>query len=101
MGGQNSKTRVIEHRHPARDEFGLCLDCLALVESCLHAAATRVAQDDDALNAEVHYAELDCRAHAVKPSTGLVGRDQIRHVARDVQLARLSAKDCLWVHATV
>ena len=101
MRGEHLQARVVEHRHPARDELRLGLNGGALVEGGFDAAAARVAHDDQVLDAQIEHGELDGRADAVELAAGLVGRHQVGDVAHDEQLARHGAEDRFRIDAAV
>ena len=101
MRRQHPKPRIVEHRHPARDELRFGLDGGALVEGGFDAAAAGVAHDDEMLDAQVEHGELDRRADAVELAARLVGRHQVGDVADDEQLARHGAEDRFGVDAAV
>ena len=101
MRGEHLQTRVVEHRHPARDELRLGLNGGALVEGGFDAAAAGMAHDDEVLDAQVEHGELDGRADAVELAARLVGRHQVGDVADDEQLARHGAEDRFRIDAAV
>ncbi len=58
----------------------------------MDAAALGVTHDDDVLDLKVAHGEFHSGAGAVIIVVGLVGRDEVRHVPHDEQLARTDAE---------
>jgi hypothetical protein len=54
-----------------------------------------MAEHDDVLHAQRLHGEFECRAGAVEPTVGLIGRHEIGDVAHHEQLARARVEDHL------
>src|SRR3546814_90258 len=92
---QGARPRRRGDLHPGRHEIVVMF--FRVPQQRADAAALRMAEDDDVLDAHGAHGEFDGRAGAVKLGGRLVGRHQVGDVAGDDDVARRRAEDTLGV----
>ncbi len=69
--------------------MSLALVVLAIaIEQRTDATTVGMPQDDDVIHSQIADRVFQCSAGAVKAAGGLIGRDQVGHIAHHEQIAR-------------